>query len=145
MCDEAITIETPLTTFPDEQLAGLFVATTLWHPHAEAFAICIAKAIHLEGQRRQHNRTHPASRQEAGYFVINFALWSDKDVADALLLTTVFTYQIEHPQFGEFIDEVAKVIAQVATMRLCGSSDPRNALSFEQRYKEGSRYDPEAN
>jgi hypothetical protein len=34
MCDEAVKIETPLTTFPDEQLAGLFAATTLWHPHA---------------------------------------------------------------------------------------------------------------
>jgi hypothetical protein len=66
-------------------------------------------------------------------------------VADALLLTTVFTYATEHPQFGEFVDELAKVIAKVATMRLSDSGDPRNVVSFEQRCEGGNRHDPEAN
>lgn len=134
MCHHTVSIEFPLSSFNDQALADLFTSTTLWHPHVPALSIAVATAAQTEALRRQSNRDNPdAPPIEPGYWPIHFQHWSDRDVGQAIMWAWAFTSVTGDGRFTELIDEVAKVIFHVASMRLLHSSDPRNAVEFEER------------
>lgn len=134
MCDHTVLIEFPLSQFNDQAIADLFASATLWHPHVPALAVSVATAAQAEAMRRHHNRTQPEQPPvEAGYWPIHFELWSDKDVGQAVMWAHAFTSVTGDGRFLELIDELAKVLFNVAAMRLLNSVDPRNSADFEAR------------
>lgn len=141
MTNERAQIEYPISQWPDDKLAGLFAATTLWLEHAEALATTVAKLCHLEACRRDHNRRNPSDiKLPSDGFGIDFGDWSDHDVGDGLLLASVFSFEAKNAMFGELLDELCRALVMVAAHRLRISSDPRNSATFGAR-----THDAEAN
>lgn len=141
-------IEAPMSMFSDQELAGLFAATTLWHAHGiEGLSILVACMARSEAERRHWNRQHPHEPpKEAGYGDIRLSDWSDKDVADALVFCWGFA-DTNNIKLGELVDALGETFVTIAGERLRASHDPRNATGFEERCREreGNRNDPEAN
>ena len=125
----------PLSMLTDDQIAGFFsVATIAWTQFAEALAYCSATILRVEVMRRQDNRDVGRNDVEpADGFVVDFGLWSDKDLADALAVVTETSYGIQHAQFGEFVDEWTKAITLAVAYRLRNSADARNSVPFLNR------------
>lgn len=134
MTSEFTRVEIPMSMFSDDELSGLLVALTIWHQQGfEALAILTNAMVQSEGERRQHNRTHPESIEDAGYGCIRPSDWSDRDIAQSLLLCWGFSEHTRNPKLGESVDALGNVFVAIAAERLQASGDPRNATGFEQR------------
>lgn len=133
--------------FSDAELTAIFQSGKSWLTAAPALSTEIGAAVHDETERRFWLVTNPDTPKEPAPLSLHFDRWSDRDVGDALRLVTVLSYVVSHAQFGEMIDYVAAVLAEIAGERLAASSDDRNAVHFVERLQveEGKCHDPEAN
>lgn len=135
--------------FSDAELTAIYQSGKAWLDAAPALSTEIGSAIHNEIERRFWNVTDPASPKEPAPLALHFDRWSDRDVGDALRLVTVLSYVASHAQFGEMVDYLATVLAEIAGERLRASGDARNAVHFVERNlpdsMEGNRHDPETN
>lgn len=131
------TLEMPFSALPDERLAGLFAATRLWYPNAEALATCVGCGVIAEARRREHNRSVSVYDDAIppDLLQVNFARWSDRDVGEALALLSVFSRRAESADFGELSDSLLDMMAQEAARRMVNSGDYRNGSTFGQRLK----------
>ena len=135
--------------FSDAELTAIYQSGKAWLDAAPALSTEIGSAIHDEIERRFWNVTDPASPKEPEPLSLHFDRWSDRDVGDALRLVTVMSYVISSVSFGELIDYLATILAELAGERLRASGDARNAVHFLERNlpdsKEDKCHDPEAN
>lgn len=140
--EQKIAIDNALTHWQDERLAGLYAAAALeWFQWAPALAIHVCEAARAECERRQHNRDG-GDPIEPQFFGICFEHWSDTDVAQALGLTATLTQGVNDPNLGELVDSLHNALVGIAAYRLQRTGDPRDKLSFDQRW---GRHDAEAN
>ena len=135
---EIVAVDFPLSALPDDVLGGVFAFVCQYQEHASALTFCVAHALRLEARRRQNNRAggEPIA---PGPFGIDFSLWSDTDVAEALLTTHAWSTKSDHLAFAELADELNLAITTVAVFRLATSDDPRNPIPFDKR----NHVDPE--
>ena len=134
--------------FSDAELTAIYQSGKSWLDAAPALSVELGSAIHDEIERRFWNVTDPASPKEPAPLSLHFERWSDRDVGDALRLTTVLSYVASHAQFGEMIDYLAAVLAEIAGERLRASGDERNAVHFLERnlsQQEDGHANPETN
>lgn len=142
MIEQRIQIDNAFTHWPDERLAGLYSAVALvWFQHAPALAIHVCEVVRAECERRQHNRDG-GEHIEPRFFGIDFGAWSDADVGHALGLTAVLTQESSDANLGELVDSLHTALCGIAVFRLKSSGDPRDDLTFDQRW---GNHDPEAN
>lgn len=134
-------------TFSDAELTAIYQSGKAWLTAAPALSTEIGAAVHDETERRFWNVTDPDSPKEPAPLSLHFDRWSDRDVGDALRLVTVMSYVVSSVSFGELIDYVAAVLAEIAGERLGASGDARNAVHFVERLQaeEGKCHDPETN
>ena len=146
MTSQTAHVSFPLSMLSDDQLAGFFsVAVTVWSQLAEALSFCSGTILRDEAVRRDGNRVAGRNDAEpADGFAVDFELWSDKDLADALAVLKETSYSVQHAQFGEFVDEWIKAITLAVAYRLRNSTDARNSVSFLNRIG-ASNANPEAN
>ncbi len=132
-----VSLEMPFSALPDDRLAGLFAATRVWYPNAEALATCVGCGVVAEARRREHNRSFAAGDDAipADLMQVNFARWSDRDVGEALALLSVFSRRAESADFGELSDALLDLLAMESARRLVNSGDYRNASTFGDRLK----------
>lgn len=143
--DQKIQFDNAMSHWPDEKLAGLFsVATLLWFQHAPALAIHVCEVVRAECQRRAGNRASADNYVEPQVFGIDFGAWSDTDVAHSLGLTAILTQDSTDVELGEMVDSLHTALVGIAAYRLKTSGDPRDDLSFEQRWGTPD-VDPETN
>lgn len=134
--------------FSDAELTAIYQSGKSWLDAAPALSTEIGSAIHNEIERRFWNVTDPASPKEPAPLSLHFDRWSDRDVGDALRLTTVMSYVVSSVSFGEMIDYLATILAEIAGERLRASSDARNAVHFCERNlprQEDGHANPETN
>ncbi len=135
--------------FSDAELTAIYQSGKSWMNAAPALSTEIGAAVHDETERRFWLVTNPDTPKEPEPLAPHFDCWSDRDVGDALRLVTVMSYAVSSVSFGEMIDYLAAVLAEIAGERLGASGDDRNAVHFLERNlpdsQEGKRHDPETN
>lgn len=136
-------VDFPVSALTAEALATLPVRLGVFGDKAPALVHCVQQTAYAEAWRRSENATRkPEERIEPGLIVVDFDLWSDRDVADALLVL-LGLLETNDPDFGELIDEWQKTVNLVAILRLRESGDPRNACDYIARTRVNN--DPENN
>lgn len=130
---EFVDVQIPMSMFSDAEILGLYSAAMQWRTKLEALPFLVANMCQHEAARRDHNRTHPESIEDAGHGHIRPSDWSDIDIADAIIFCWGFSEYTQEPKIGELVDELGRVFVTIAADRLRASVDPRNAMSFEER------------
>ena len=136
--------------FSDSDLTAIYQSGKAWLDAAPALSTEIGSAVHDEIERRFWLVTNPDTPKEPAPLALHFDRWSDRDVGDALRLVTVMSYVVSSVSFGELVDYLAAVLAEIAGQRLGASGDDRNAVHFLERNlpdsQEGTaNANPEAN
>ncbi len=119
--------------FSDAELTAIYQSGKSWMNAAPGLSTEIGSAIHNETERRFWGVTDPATPKEPEPLALHFDRWSDRDVGDALRLVTVMSYVVSSVSFGELVDYLAAVLAEIAGERLVASGDDRNAVHFLER------------